>query len=175
MEGNTPETLPQPDSASQLTNIGSVGNQMDVFQNIPAVSGGSDILRVLGQLADAVAQLRAEMQANMATMPADITALRTEMKILDRNQMSRLINSTAVTKEMVLAPMFNTTTGQRVDRCPVTLDELERCDDRLIDERMTALLHELGDEEVPQALEDKRMRLRATFGLVGPLYRPTQG
>ncbi|KAG5953079.1 hypothetical protein E4U53_007004 [Claviceps sorghi] len=143
------QPAPQPDFRSLAGDFNRIGEQMARFENIPAVDGGAQLLRAIGELREWVLELR-----------RDVVELRVEMKVINRNFTSRLANSVVVARQMSLAPLYNSTTGQEVENCPATLMEIEECEAP----RAAAILRELG-EDVPRALEEKRRRLKLAFGV----------
>ncbi|TWU73001.1 hypothetical protein ED733_004732 [Metarhizium rileyi] len=132
----------QPDFGRLASTFRDIGEQVHLFENIPALEGEVQLVRRMDEI------LR------------ETRLLRTEVAVMNKNFTSRLGNSIVVAGEMALLPLYNITTGEEVSNCPETLAELERCDSRAA----AGILQELG-ETVPRSLEQMIRQLKLTFGI----------
>ncbi|KJZ74949.1 hypothetical protein HIM_05680 [Hirsutella minnesotensis 3608] len=149
--------LEQPDFPLAVRSLETLTEQVARCQNLPAIDGG----RRLAEVLEAIRGEMREMRNEMRTINRRLDGLDRKVTAGTRNAVARAQNAVVVRSNMDLEPLCSVITGERLDRFPGTLGQL----DRLGAPEVNSLLEHLG-EPVEGRLEDKKRQLKHLAGVV---------
>ncbi|KAI0115422.1 hypothetical protein F4814DRAFT_419471 [Daldinia grandis] len=160
----------QPDFPTIASNYAGLSREFSRCINLPAVNEGNQILSVLRDIQSAVSRLEARMvkietrmekiETRMERIETQFHELGIQMKAMDSNNISRLINSKGENQKAELQPFHAVSTGEQIENFPATVGDIQDLSNAELS-RILLLLNQpsTGTQQV------KRKRLALTIGV----------
>ncbi|GAO15575.1 hypothetical protein UVI_02050080 [Ustilaginoidea virens] len=153
-------TNEKPDCITLANYFRKVGDEVELFQSLPALDIGAALLERMDRLMLETASFRREVQSELTSfrrevqsefmsfrreVQSEFTSFRREvqsestsfrqefdikLRAMNKNISSRLVNQWALSPEVSLSPMYNVSTGDEIANCPKTLAALEQCNSK---------------------------------------------
>ncbi|KAF4585956.1 hypothetical protein GQ602_005261 [Ophiocordyceps camponoti-floridani] len=159
---NARQGLPQPNFTDAADRLRTVAEHLQLCDNLPSVDAGAQLLAMMQTLLDRFARLERKVDG----LDRKVDGLDQRMSITNRNTGVRQWNQSAVRSVDRLEPLFSFETGNPINPCPSTVEELESLNAGDVDRLLRHL-----DEPVDGRLDVRKRRLKLAFGVTTRLTR----
>lgn len=152
---NARRGLPQPNFTRAADSLRTVAEHLQLCDNLPSIDAGAQLMAMMQTLLDRFTRLERK-----------VDGLDQRMTITNRNAGARRWNQSAVQSDDRLAPLFSFETGELIERCPSTVQDLESLQASDVDRLLRHL-----DEPADGRIDVRKTRLKLAFGVTTRLTR----